>query len=117
MGERAACYNKLERSTANSNALILFQVQDVSRLSTDFVICDSSRGPCCVSILSLLMLPCKHAIVCCHNSNFLASLLLTNASKLARLTYIAHEVVEVQGIATLLAGLLRGHIGTLGALD
>jgi hypothetical protein len=71
MGERAECYNKLERSTANFNALILFQLQEVSRLSTDFVICDWTPGPCYVDILSLLM----HSIVCCHNSIFLASLL------------------------------------------
>ena len=36
MGERAECHNKLERRTANSDALILFQVQDISRPSKDF---------------------------------------------------------------------------------
>jgi hypothetical protein len=40
-----------------------------------------------------------------------------NALKLARPAYIAHEAVEAQGIRTLLAGSLRGHNGTLEALD
>ena len=58
---------------ANSDALILFQVQDVSTLSTDCYYLRRTPGPCYVGILSLLMRPRKHSIVRCHSSICLAS--------------------------------------------
>ena len=110
MGERAAYHNRLERSTANSDALILFRVQDVSRPSTDFCYPRLDSWSLLRWYLELVNAAAQAFLVCCHNSNFLASLAVWPAC-------IAHESVEAQGIRTLLARPLRDHNGTLGTLD